>query len=78
MADDVSVLLSIFLSRPQNLLAVGHPVSKFYRRASRASLLLGQAWEWLADGYACDFWGVAKVQIGTGTPRGKEDCWTLN
>lgn len=36
-AGGVSVLLLIFVSRPQNLLAVGHPVSTLCRRASRAS-----------------------------------------
>lgn len=25
----------------------------------------------------CEVWWVAKVQIGIGTPRGKEGCWTL-
>lgn len=72
LADDVSVLLSIFLSRPQNLLAIGHPLSKLYRRASRTSLLLGQAWEWLAGGDACViFGGSLRCRLRQAHPWGR-------
>lgn len=70
LADDIRVLLSVFLSRPQNLLAVGHPVRNG-QKSIQNLLALGTGLEvvgwWRCP---CEFWWVAKVQIGTG-------CWTL-
>lgn len=69
LADHTSVLLSVFLSRPQNLLALGGPVRNSQKSILLGPQLWGQAREWPAGGEACvSFGGLLRCRLGQADP----------